>query len=156
VIPRKSSTSIRPARSTRKSVDKTPTAEDTVDPVIEAEAQDQDPDPDNSSGEDSSESDEDQPSEEDSRAEEEEEQEEDDEDPTYRQVRSVPDPFSQEWCRQRPPIYTEETFPVPASLRNQYPRPFVIRDANFNRTLASCSTGAQQEAEVIYTPACFG
>jgi hypothetical protein len=155
VAPRKSSTRIRPARGTKKSADKASTADDTVHPVIEAEAQDQDPDPDNSSGEYSSELDEDQPSEEDSGAEEEEE-EEDDDDPTYQQVRSVPDPFAQEWYRQRPRIYTEETFHVSASHRMQYPRPFFIRDADFNRALASCSIGAKQDSDVLYTLASFG
>jgi hypothetical protein len=36
-----------------------------------------------------------------------------------------------------------------------YPRPFVISDADFNRTLSSCSTGARQEAEVLYTATAF-
>jgi hypothetical protein len=76
-----------------KSAGKVPTAEDAVDPVIEAEAQDQDPDPEKSSGEDSSESDEDQPSDEDSGAEEGDEVEDEDEDPINQQGRSVPDPF---------------------------------------------------------------
>jgi hypothetical protein len=76
VAPRKSSTSIHPARGTRKSADKAPTAGDTVYPVIEAKAQEQDTDPDNSSGEESSESYEDQPAEVHSGAEDEEEVEE--------------------------------------------------------------------------------
>jgi hypothetical protein len=76
--------------------------------------------------------------------------------PTYRQFKGVPDPFSTRWYQQRQRTYTEETLQVPVSHRNNYPRPFVIRDAEFNRTLSTCSTGAKQEAEVLYTLASFG
>jgi hypothetical protein len=44
---------------------------------------------------------------------------------------------------------------VPGTHRNPFPRPFVIRDADFNRTLANCSTGAKHEAEALYTATVF-
>jgi hypothetical protein len=40
--------------------------------------------------------------------------------------------------------YIEETLQVPGLHRHHCPRPFVIRDADFNRTLSNCSTGARQ------------
>jgi hypothetical protein len=51
--------------------------------------------------------------------------------------------------------YIEETLQVPGSHRNHFTRPLVITDADFNRTLADCSTGAKQEAEFLYTASAF-
>jgi hypothetical protein len=72
-----------------------------------------------------------------------------------RHFKTKVDPFSPDWYRGRNRSYIEETLQVPGSHRNQFPRPFVIRDADFNRTLAGCSTGAKQEAEVLNTASAF-
>jgi hypothetical protein len=78
------------------------------------------------------------------------------EEPEPRQhFKAVVDPFSPDWYRGKSRSYLEETLQVPGSYRNEFPRPFVIRDADFNRTLAGCSTGAKQEAEVLYTASAF-
>jgi hypothetical protein len=74
------------------------------------------------------------------------------EDPTFHHsFRTGADPLYPEWYQTKTRTYIEETFQVPGSHRHHYLRPFVIRDAGFNRTLSSCSTGARQEAEVLYT-----
>jgi hypothetical protein len=78
------------------------------------------------------------------------------EDPTFHHsFRTGVDPFSPEWYESKTRTYIEETLQVPGSHRHNYPRPFVIRDADCNRTLCSCSTGARQEAEVLYTATAF-
>jgi hypothetical protein len=46
---------------------------------------------------------------------------------------------------------TSRRLQVPGSHWNSFPLPFVIRDADFNRYMSNCSTGARQEAEVLYT-----
>jgi hypothetical protein len=76
------------------------------------------------------------------------------EDPTFHHCfRTGADPFSPEWYQSKTRTYIEETLQVPES--HNYPRPFVIRDVDFNRTLSSCSTGARQDAEVLYTVTTF-
>jgi hypothetical protein len=78
------------------------------------------------------------------------------EDPTFHHsFRTGADPFPPEWYQSKTRTYIEETLQVPGSHRHNYPRPFVIRDADFNRTLSSCSTGARKEAEVLYTATAF-
>jgi hypothetical protein len=69
--------------------------------------------------------------------------------------RTGADPFFRECYKSKTRTYFKETLQVPGSHRHHYSRPFVIRDADFNRTLSSCSTGARQEAEVLYTATAF-
>jgi uncharacterized protein involved in copper resistance len=78
------------------------------------------------------------------------------EDPTFHHsFKTGADPFSPEWYQSKTRTYIEETLQVPGSHRHNYPRPCIIRNADFNRTLSSCSTGARQEAEVLYTATAF-
>jgi hypothetical protein len=79
---------------------------------------------------------------------------EDDPEP-HRHFKAGIDPFSPDRYRGKARTYIKETLQVPGSHRNHFPRPFVIRDADFNRTLVGCSTGAKQEAEVLYTASAF-
>jgi hypothetical protein len=78
------------------------------------------------------------------------------ENPTFHHsFRTGADPFSSKWYQTKTRIEIDETLQVPGSQRHHYPRPFVIRDADFNRTLSNCLTGARQEAEVLYTATAF-
>jgi hypothetical protein len=77
-------------------------------------------------------------------------------DPAFHQpFKAGADPFSPEWYRTKSRAYLEEMLQVPGSHRNSHPRHFVIRDADFNRILANCSTGAKQEEEVLHTATAF-
>jgi hypothetical protein len=55
------------------------------------------------------------------------------EDPTFHHsFRTGADPFSPEWYQRKTRTYVEETLKVPGSHHHNYPRPFVIRDNDFN------------------------
>jgi hypothetical protein len=73
----------------------------------------------------------------------------------HHSFRTGADPFSSKWYQIKTRTQIDETLQVPGSHRHHYSRPFVIRDADFNRTLSNCLTGARQEAEVLYTTTAF-
>jgi hypothetical protein len=141
----------RPTRSKSKSTTKAKTTPKTTPKSSPNSALQEDPEPGPSSSDPSSAS----SSSEDDGGSDKSDPEEYEDEPLYHPFKSAADPFSTEWYRTKTRGHIEENLQVPGTHRNLFPRPFVIRHADFNRTLANCSTGAKQEAEVLYTATVF-